>query len=122
MLFGPTYGPALEWEGHRYQQTYINPLSRTYRKSALITQSSCAIVLEWIRIVFHLTIYKMCIYCMYFYEWQRDTLLLLKNIFMIKVLQPILIMMYELWAVVRELVRRWTEGNEKYEPLEPLSL
>lgn len=120
MLFGPTYGPALAWEGQRYQRTYQNMVSRTYRNMALTAISFYGHSKEIMQYFYNACILRLCDYCMYFYLWQKDKLLQTKILLMNKVVKPILVIIHALWLEIQEIMRKIKEGRDKYEPLESL--
>ena len=124
MLFGPTYGPALEWEGLRYQKTYMNPISRTYRKTALTAISTYEMTREVmkdiIQYILHIFILPLCVYCSQFYLWQRKRIIELRNLCTEKVVKPLLFALYSFWMLVKTIIQSMNGKEDKYEPLESL--
>jgi len=75
-LFGPTYGPALAWEGRRYQQMYLDPFTRTYRMTILTSKSLMNSSIEklnsFVEFFVQVVIIPLLVQCLNFYLWQKN--------------------------------------------------
>lgn len=121
MLFGPTYGPALAWEGQRYQQKYMSLIERNaYRANqsmSVFTEKLEYVLRERLGVLVAF-LYQLALLCERFYCWQRDLVVGFRNAIVAGVVVPIAHLLRFLLRFLVELRRVWAKDEERFEPVE----
>lgn len=120
-LLGPTYGPALAWEGRRYQQTYMNLLERTSYRTQVTWRAMKdqleMVLRDRLQFLVH-TLYQIALYCERFYLWQRDALRKVQRATIVCTVTPILRCLQYIRRLLDDLRRIWTKDEDRFEPVQ----